>query len=384
MVPPFVCQLFLIAALNHGSAVPGDGAVLTWRGKQMTVAEAASELTPTALHELELWSAWCEERGYRAVLDDDGRALLIASSSRSDLDRLSERARKAGMLVEHLAPLPQRDPGETFLTPEWGRGQHVPERDTATVVLVESEADFQSLLAVLESMKPQLAGQLPRHQAVPAFHNAEASMGALLSAPPDIEIGTVWRVDNEVVNRLARLLLYRRFGELPYWLELGLAWNVEQGVMGDLYSFPGREEFVSVDDHEGWRKELQREFKARRKEPLRIEELAAWTGPEWSDKAAALAWGMGQFLGTQPSDKVAAALEELRLDMKEHGVHVEADGSWKMVAGYKTSPARQNEILARHLGDDYLQRASAFFCAGKIDSTPGSGDARRATRSRKN
>src|SRR5688572_16583569 len=357
----FVCLLSLVAFLNRASADPGDGAVLTWRGKELTVAEAAGQLAPNALRELEVWSAWCEQRSYRAVLDDDGRALLIASSTRSDLDKLSERARKAAALVERLAPLPARDAGETYLVPEWGRGQHVPERDTATVVLVESEADFQALVGVLEAAKPQLAGQLPRHLAVPAFHSAEAAMGALLSAPPDIEIGTVWRVDNEIVHRLARLLIYRRFGELPYWLELGLAWNVEQGVMGDLYSFPGREEFVSVDDHEGWRKELQRKFKARRKEPLRIEELSAWNPPQWNGNCAALAWGMGQFLAQEEPEELAAALEELRLDMKANGVKVEADGSWQMVAGYKTSAERQHAILARHFGDDYLARASDFF-----------------------
>jgi hypothetical protein len=361
MFYPFACLLSFVAALNIAPADPGDGAVLTWRGKQMTVAEAASQLSPEALRELELWSAWCEQRGYRAVLDDEGRALLIASSGRSDLDKLSERARKAGELLERLAPLPARDPGETFLVPEWGRGQHVPERDTATVVLVECEADFQSLLGVLESMKPQLAGQLPRHQAVPAFHSSEAATGALLSAPPDIEIGTVWRVDNEVVHRLARLLLYRRFGELPYWLELGLAWNVEQGVMGNLYSFPGREEFVSVDDHAGWRKELQRQFKSRRKQPLRIEELAGWSAPQWNGNAAALAWGMGQFLAQEPPAKLAAALEELRLDMKDNGVKVAEDGSWQVVPGYKTPAERQHAILARHFGDDYLERAGDFF-----------------------
>lgn len=361
MLSPIGLCLLSLALDPHATPDPGDGAVLTWRGKQMTVAEAAGQLAPSALRELELWSAWCEERGYRAVLDDDGRALLIASASRGDLAQISERAHKAAQMIEKLAPLPQRDPDETFLVPEWGLGQHVPERDTSTVVLVESEADFQSLVAMLEALKPHLAGRLQSQQAVPAFHSAEAATGALLSAPPDIEIGTVWRVDNEVVHRFARLLLYRRFGELPYWLELGLAWNVEQGVMGDLYSFPGREEFVSVEDHDGWRKELQREFKGRRKQPLEIGELATWTGPKWNGRVAGLAWGMGQFLAQQPAEKLSAALEELRLDVKTNGVKIEADGSWQIVTGYKTPAQRQDEILARHLGPDYLARASDFF-----------------------
>jgi hypothetical protein len=313
------------------------------------------------LQELRAWGAWCQEHGYQAVLDEQGRALLVTSAERNDLDKLVEKARKAGELVDAIAPLPERDPDETFLVPEWGLGQHVPERDTAAVALVETQSELDSLLALLETLKPFLAGQLPARQTVPAFHSGEGSTGALLSAPKDVEIGTVWRVHNEVVNRLARLLLHRRFGELPYWLEMGLAWHVEQSVMGDLYSFPGRDEFVSVHDHEGWKNELKREFKKRRKEPLRLDELTGWTSRRWNGHSAALAWGFARFLTEQPPQSVSAILEALRLDMKENGVKVEPDGSWQVVVGYATPVEAQHRILAAQLGDDYLERVSDYF-----------------------
>ena len=56
----------------------------------------------------------------------------------------------------------------------------------------------------------------------------------------------MWRADNELANRLTRLLTHRRYGAMPYWLDMGLAWFVEQEVQGDLYSFPGRDDFVSI------------------------------------------------------------------------------------------------------------------------------------------
>lgn len=349
------------------AAPPATGEeFLTWRGRARSLAEAAGELGAAVLEELRSWHEWCAAQGYQALLDDDGRALVIASSERRDFEQLAARALEAAALVEALAPAPPRDPEETFLVPEWGVGQHVPERDTATVVLVEEEDDFTSLLELLESMKPFLAGHLPRRAAVPAFHSGAASTGALLSAPRDVEIGTVWRAHNEVVNRLARLLLHRRFGDLPYWIELGLAWHVEQTVMGDLYSFPGRDEFVSVHDHDGWKNDLKREFRKRRKEPLRLDEVAGWSAQRWNPHSAAIAWGFARFLAEQPPETVSAILEDLRLDVKEHGVEVHPDGSWQMVPGYATPPQRQHEILAQHLGADYLERVSEYFRRWKL------------------
>jgi hypothetical protein len=361
MLPLLSLAISPLLSVVNTPALAVEDEFLVWRGHVVSIAEAAGELSARLIEELEAWGAWCAERGYQAVLDDDGRALVVAAAKRRDLEDLAERARQAASLVDALVPLPERDPDETFLVPDWGLGQHVPEQDTATVVLVEAEPDFESLMGLLQSIKPALAGHLPRKAAVPAFHSGEAATGALLSAPRDVEIGTVWRAHNEVVNRLARLLLHRRFGELPYWLEMGLAWHVEQSVMGDIYSFPGRNEFIAVGEHDGWKNDLKREFRKRRKQPLELDEVAGWTSRRWDGRAAAIAWGFAKFLAHQPPQTASAILEDLRLDVKEHGVEVHPDSSWQVVVGYHTPVARQHEILARHLGDDYLERVSEFF-----------------------
>jgi len=62
---------------------------------------------------------------------------------------------------------------------------------------------------------------------------------------------------------------------------------------------------------------------------------------------------------------VAGILEDLRLDVKQHGVRTHADGTWELVAGYRTPWERQHAILAGRLGDDYLTVVSESFLRGK-------------------
>jgi hypothetical protein len=341
-------------------------AFLTWKGRPWTLAEAAAELPEVVRAELAIWEPWCLAHGYRALLDDDAVAIVVASAKRRDLARLAERCAAVTRALDALVPRPARDPGETFLAPSWGVGQHVPESGPATVAVLEQEPHFDAALELMVALKPFLADRLPREESPATFHSGEGRSGALLAEPEGIELGTVWRPENEVVNRLARLLLHRRFGSLPYWLEMGLAWNVEQEIVGDLYSFPGRDEFVSVADHAGWKNELKRMFSKRRKEPLRLEELSGWSSHRWDADAAAIAWGFGRFLATQDPAAVSSALEELRLDVKQGSVRTLPDGRWELVVGYATPLERQGEILARHLGDDVLARASEAFRAGRL------------------
>ena len=358
----FASAAFVLPA--HG--VPQeDAAFLTWRDRAWSLSEAAAELPERTRAELAVWGPWCLANGYRALLVDDGSALVVASSKRRDLAQLALRCAAVTQAVDRIAPRPERDPGETFREASWGVGQFVPDGSPATVAVLEQEPDFAAVLSVMVALKPFLADRLPKEQRPATFHSGEATSGALLAEPAGIELGTVWRPENEVANRLARLVLQRRFGSLPYWLEMGIAWNVEQEVVGDIYSFPGRDEFVSVADHAGWKNELKRRFSKRRKQPLELAEVTGWTSHAWDGEVAAIAWGFGRFLAAQDPAAVSAALEELRLDKKEGSVRTHADGSWEMVVGYHTSTERQHEVLARHLGDDFLTRASECFRSGR-------------------
>lgn len=356
----------LVLSLPHAAqSAPTEVSFLNWKGRTWTLAEASAQLPEVVRAELAIWEPWCLAHGYRALLDERASAIVVASAERRDLERLAQRCEAVTRAVDALAPAPERDPGETFLTPSWGVGQHVPESGPATVAVLEAEPDFDAALDLMVALKPFLADRLPKEESPATFHSGEARSGALLAEPEGIELGTVWRPENEVVNRLARLYLHRRFGGLPYALEMGLAWNVEQEVIGDLYSFPGRDEFVSVADHSGWKHELKRTFAKRRKEPLRLEELGGWGSHAWDADAAALAWGFGRFLAAQDPASVSAALEDLRLDVKQGSVRTLPDGRWELVIGYATPIERLHEIFARRLGDDYLARASESFRTGR-------------------
>lgn len=365
-LPAFVASSALsLATLFQSAAADPESAFLTWKGRGWSLAEASAHLPDVARAELAIWEPWCLAQGYRALLDERGTAIVVAAAKRRDLERLAQRCEAVTRAVDALAPQPARDPAETFLKASWGVGQHVPESGPATVAVLEADPDFDAALAVMVALKPFLADRLPKDESPATFHSGEASSGALLAQPKGIELGTVWRPENEVVNRLARLYLHRRFGKLPYALEIGLAWAVEQEVVGDLYSFPGRDDFVSVHDHSGWKNELKRAFGKRRKEPLRLEELGGWGSTTWNADAAALAWGFGRFLATQDHAAVAAALEDLRLDVKQGSVRTLPDGRWELVIGYATPIERQHAIFARRLGDDYLARASESFRTGR-------------------
>ncbi len=368
--PHLLASLALASALIGAPALALGGRqdpapFLRWKGALWTSVAQASGLPEPARAELAGWESWCQQNGYQAVLDDEGRVLLLISSKRKDLPKLAELARKTTELFDRLAPAPARDPAEKFLVPDWGRGQHVPDRDLVTIALVEKEPDFESALGLIAATKPETSDKLPRDKAVAAFFSSEARTGVLLSAPDGYELGTVWRAENELVNRLTRLLLHRRFGKLPYWLDMGLAWHVEQAVQGDLYSFPGRDDFVSVQDHSGWKNELKREFKKRKQQPLSISEIADWRAGTWDAKKVAAAWGLAQFLATDPAAKLSAVCEDLRLDVKENGVKHHADGRWDLIPDYSPSAETQDAILARHLGPSYREAASEYFRAGK-------------------
>ena len=59
-----------------------------------------------------------------------------------------------------------------------------------------------------------------------------------------------WDIENELVHRLAHLLLLRRFGQQPFWLTMGFSWYVEKEMRGAIYCYPYRSGFVWASEHE--------------------------------------------------------------------------------------------------------------------------------------
>ena len=352
------------AATPLAATVEQDGFV-SWRGQRHSLESLPAELPERARGELAQWSSWCEEHGYVATLDDSATVFLLTPADLPELDELAERATRTLAAFDELLPAPERSPDETFREADWGVGDAVPDRDPVVLVITHTMPQYDAVLDRLQKASPYLTGWLETKRGGPAFVSPRNRAGAVLAQPDGFELETVWRMDNEVVHRLARLLLYRRFGELPHWLEVSVGWQVEFAVQGDLYSFPGRQEFVSVDEHEGWTKELKAAFKKRRKQPLELDELATWKRGTWSLRHAKLAWGLTRFLAGHPDAPLAQIAEDLRLDRKAHGVITHADGSWEIVPGYEAPLETQAAILASRAGESYLAEATEFFRRGK-------------------
>lgn len=307
------------------------------------------------------WSGWAAEHEYELGIDDDGRVLVLSAESERRFDKTLELVRDTSEVFDELLPAPPRDAEEEPVVVDWGSGIPLPDRHPIVLARLASPSDLDALLAHMAELHPYLAGWAETARGGTGFVDTGTQVGCWLDAPPDIEIGDVWRSDNELVDRLALLLVDRRFGQLPDWLRTSLAWYHEMAVHGDIYSFPSRNEFVGVGEHAGWKNELKRTFKKRKKEPLELSEFAGWRRARWDGGAAPLAWGFVEFLAAHHREALPAMLEDLRLYYKEHSRLTHDDGTWELVPGYVVPVEAQAEIFARHAGDDVFDQASEFF-----------------------
>lgn len=322
-------------------------------------AEAAA-----ALAHIERWKC---EREYTVSACADDRVLYVSALDGKVRAARVDEIERVHAAFEALLPAPERKVDPNAAKPEWG-ALHEPERGALLLVEVADASDYAALVDALKlslADMPQyarLGSWLEPQRDQPGFVCAETLIAAWQSAPPDIEEDTVWRSQNELAHRLAHLLLYRRFGELPHWLRTASAWHFEQLATGTIHCFPGRTGFVAVDgDHDGWQDALANEFKGRKKDPLRFDEFGGWKAGRWAEEDAARAWGTFEYLATKEPKKLSALCEALRLHRVEHSIVTHADGSWELVPGYLVSVADQRALFEKHLGADFLGKTSAFF-----------------------
>jgi hypothetical protein len=269
-------------------------------------------------------------------------------------------------LFDQLLPAPERTAEDLEVREvEWGAAQLVPDRNPVVLVRVKDPSHYDSLLDQMASSQSYLSGWVSSARGQTGFVSQATQAGAWLEAPPGLEIGQVWRSENELVNRLTQLLFYRRFGLQPHWFKISLAWNLEQGVLRSIYSFPGRDEFVGIGEHSGWAPELKSRFKKRKKEPLTFPEFGAWERGKWDMKSAQTSWGLMAFLAQHRPESLAAIAEDLRKYHKDHSIITHPDGRWEIVSGYEVPDDVQAEIVRRHAGEDYLDEASDFFRTGR-------------------
>jgi hypothetical protein len=176
-----------------------------------------------------------------------------------------------------------------------------------------------------------------------------------------------WDPEHELVNRCAQLLLVRRFGLQPFWIQQGIGWCAEWHYDGSLYCFPFRREFVYATEHGAWPGELKQRS-AKMESPFDWAAFEGWSRGRWDGERARLAFGALAALLQEPPPKLALVLEELRVFRDADNRRKTGEHSWERDPGYEIKSAKLAEVLQKHLGADigvktvrFLERGSPAY-----------------------
>jgi hypothetical protein len=246
------------------------------------------------------------------------------------------------------------------LTPE----AEMPRLPHQVPVLLEARnpKDYESALEALVEACPWLEGW--------AGAQGKGAYGLVLPRPligawlADAPANEEWDPLNELVNRLAQVLVIDRAGVQPYWLLSGLAWEIELRVRGAIYCFPYRDGFVGVGEHGGWAPRLRTLFGERSGRPPTAAEIASLKRGRYVDDAAALAWGTARWLLATERAALPRVLSDLDQVRRKQGIQVAQDGSWTTIPGWDWPDEALDEVLRRHLGRDALERLGQAFRDG--------------------
>ncbi len=235
--------------------------------------------------------SWADSKGYEAYHHEPGNVFLfLAPSSEKSLGR------KKALIEKTLAAAEPILPGvstETEVEPVY----------VFEVRDLEEGADLRGYLA----SRHAYFDARPDQELV-GFVCGQPFLGAWAARVPGQE---EWNPHNELVNRLTQLLVLRRFGTLPFWLEMGLAWNVEADVLGNVYCFPWRAGFVSASEHTGWHREVKKLISKRKMRELDLGLLAAWPRNTYDADLSRLAWDVVRYLSVEHEESLPGLLRAI-------------------------------------------------------------------------
>jgi len=394
----------LSALLLTLANLAGDPAPIHWKGKRLALEALPADLPPAARASLEAWHPWCSDHAYRLDLETSGKVLVL---SRASNDRIGQQLEFVDAVLARFAtelpppavrlvvpepgakapppepvskdtPLPE-DPEDPEggdhpwkLTPTkpvertsaapttttWGAQGMPPDSQTVVLCIAREQDDFVMLLRHLAKTYPYLAAWADTARENQGFVLGEPCIGAYLERPDGVE---EWNPDNELVHRVARLLVLDRFGEQPNWFLLGYAWHQEIALLKGVYCFPWRDEFVWATEHGGWPSSVKARYSKARLAPA---DFMNFKRGKYIDEMAKAGWAMTAWLVTEERARLPALLEELRVYRAEHGRVLESPDQWRKDPDYEVPLAEQVKRFQKHLGETYLARATAFVRAG--------------------
>jgi hypothetical protein len=381
-----------------------EEATVRWGKKDYTVDALPAELGPGPAAAVGVWADWVLAHDYRMDLDPEGRVLLISSKKNGKLKRQLQLVASTSKRFDELFPAPPRlpqtaaggdeaprswqeggdeipeDPGGLpgfggedsgpavqSHSYEWGAGTWPVDTETCILFVARDEDDYADILDRLGELQEYLRPWLATAKRFTGFVLESPLVGAYIENAAGME---EWDPDNEVVNRVTQLLFVRRFSQQPYWLVLGVAWQLEFELRKGIYCYPYRDEFVWATEHTGWSSVLRDRFKDRKSEPLRTEEFSHWRRGSYDDAHAKLSFGLVDFLVRFYPDRLTGFAEELRL-FRDRDNRVElGNGSWARKPDYELPDAELTRLLEVHFGPLVLTDASEFFRKGKSFRLP--------------
>jgi hypothetical protein len=291
------------------------------------------------------WSEWAREaltgrkveKSY-APMSVAGKRVLILYPRGSSKSKIKSVSTKTVAAFDKLFDPKQREAG-------------APSRKTAVLFPLSGTKSFTAITARAAELVPRLTGWAQSAPKAVGFLLEDPLSAGWLKNVPENE---VWSEENELSNRLARLLTLERFGRQPHWLSQGIAWHVELGVCKDVYCFPFRSGFVSKKEHKAWPKRLPELMSSRGEIPLATTDLLGWSRDTWQADRATLAWGAVAMLAKHYPDEfphVLTAFRDLRVN---DGRSTAEDGSWTVIPDYEIPVEPMVEILDRKLGVDFM------------------------------
>lgn len=353
---------------------------VVWKGKTTDLATIEAEVGTIAAETAAHWAPLAIELEARLHLTDDGRVLLLSDGNNSQTKKHFELIARTTAAVDAVLPLPERTDesdetdeenareagtDETDTDADDGEGKRYMPRpsDDATVVLIEAaDADaYKLVLAHLMRTEEYLADWLPTAAVQSGFSLKQplcATWIRVLDGQEEFD------ARNELVHRLANLLVARRFGELPFWLECGMAWHFEESLLGEIYCFPYRSGFVFASEHSSWTADLASQFRGK-DEPF-FDKLCEWQRGTYRGVQARRAFGFSRFMAEHHTAEFGAVLDGLFDLRSRHGVVVMEDGyTWELIPGWEPSASAQLAVFEEHLGEGVLTEVVRYFEKGK-------------------
>lgn len=335
------------------------------------VDKLPDDIRDSASEAIAKWTDFAEEQDFSMALSDD-QALLFLSSDKPQMKARLKLVHEAQDRTEVLLYGPSeakvrkkaRSKGKVpEVTGSRGPAElpadAIPDHRGETISIFEfkSRAQLKIVLARLASEQEYIKSWLAEADSHSGFTFEHPLVGAWLETTDQEE----WDPRAELINRTSQLLLLREYGTMPWWLRMGVAWNIEHAMLDGLWCFPFRSEFVFVDEHGAWPNEIQTMFEDRDEYPVQPDEFIEWPLQTYNGQKGRVAFGMIHFLAEHHAEDLPKVFEAIRVSFLIGQTEVGPNDAWKRKPNYSLGTDEQLQILIENTRDDLMPQATTYF-----------------------